>query len=1099
MNRSFNRSKTMKTRLLGGMLGAVTLLVAALPTLAEDIDLFVQPAAEDGGAPNVLILLDNTGNWGRDVPGPENVPIWTNEVAAIIETLEGLPLDDDGFSARFRLGLMMFTETGDPNNNVDGAYVRAAIRDMNADNKAKYIDLFNELEVVYDRSNSGKAGLAMAEAYKYFNGDPPVAGNLKYKTDFTSNFIEKCVTTCIPQCVTEVDPTTGLPVEVCTEQCTEDCTPRYASNAVYSLPDNALNQFAGSPYNRPAARGTCGRNYIIYISNGAAQDSANDNQRAAELLAAAAQAAGIDGATSEIPISPTGSQRNMADEWSRFLHRSEHEVVTYTVDVDKAVTGQGPGWSALLKSMARVSSGRYFDVSSGDGGAEIADALGRIFSEVLAVNSVFASVSLPVSVNTQDIYLNQLYVGMFRPDGSALPRWHGNLKQYKLGLVDNRLRTLDADDQSAINAQTAFINECARSYWSSADSYWSFDAQGDCLAVPNSDNSNAPDGNIVQKGAQAQKLRAMSAAGRVMKTCVGDCAELLEFDASLDPALLGAVDAVDRDLLVGWHRGKDNKDPDEDGDLDFNEMRPSAHGDVIHSKPVAINFEADPAQPPRVVVFYGANDGNLRAINGNRTTAFAGVEAGSEFWSFVPPEFFPNVKRLRDNDPKIEFTGSPDAEIREPKPYGMDGPINAYVDDENVWIQATMRRGGRTVYAFDVSGIAGTVDPDGLSLQPELMWKIGCDDTGCVDGFEDIGQTWSAPRNLKTAGYTASGEASPMLIMGGGYDPCEDIDPSTCDENATGRYIYLLDAESGALLKTFETDRPVVGDVFVVPDKSNPLYAAYVYAADMGGNVYRISGPAGAKLTLSNPESDTWVITKVASLGCDDTAPCNANRKFMFSPDVVEDNGIYYLLVGSGDREKPVRNFAVAYDTVNYFFMLKDNPQDPSWLSSEQDNCGGLDIICLDSLVFIDNASSPPEVSPEPEDLASAKGWYLGLYDHEQVVTASITVFGVTTFSTHTPTPPVADVCTSNLGTARVYNVRFRNAAPPAPANNRDGVIAGGGLPPSPVAGQVTLDNGVTVPFIIGADPASPLEAALPTPPSSAQQPKAIMYWFIDK
>jgi hypothetical protein len=209
MNRNFNRSKTMKTRLLGGMLGAAALLVAALPALAEDIDLFVQPAVEDGGAPNVLILLDNTGNWGRDVPGPENVPIWTNEVAAIIETLEGLPLDEDGVSARFRLGLMMFTETGELNNTVDGAYVRAAIRDMNADNKAKYIDLFNELEVVYDRSNSGKAGLAMAEAYKYFNGDPPVAGNLKYKTDFTSNFIEKCVTNCVQQCTTEIDPTTG--------------------------------------------------------------------------------------------------------------------------------------------------------------------------------------------------------------------------------------------------------------------------------------------------------------------------------------------------------------------------------------------------------------------------------------------------------------------------------------------------------------------------------------------------------------------------------------------------------------------------------------------------------------------------------------------------------------------------------------------------------------------------------------------------------------------------------------------------------------------------------------------------------------------------
>ncbi len=45
-------------------------------------------------------------------------------------------------------------------------------------------------------------------------------------------------------------------------------------------------------------------------------------------------------------------------------------------------------------------------------------------------------------------------------------------------------------------------------------------------------------------------------------------------------------------------------------------MRPSAHGDVVHSRPIAINFGTDAA--PKVVVFYGGNDGVLRAVNGNR-------------------------------------------------------------------------------------------------------------------------------------------------------------------------------------------------------------------------------------------------------------------------------------------------------------------------------------------------------------------------------------------------------------------------------------------------------------------------------------------------
>ncbi len=97
------------------------------------------------------------------------------------------------------------------------------------------------------------------------------------------------------------------------------------------------------------------------------------------------------------------------------MKKSSQAITTYTVDVDKVTNGQGPGWTALLKSMAGVSGGKYFDVSSGNGGAQVADALGRIFSEIQAVNSVFASVSLPVSVNTEGTYLNQVYVGMFRP------------------------------------------------------------------------------------------------------------------------------------------------------------------------------------------------------------------------------------------------------------------------------------------------------------------------------------------------------------------------------------------------------------------------------------------------------------------------------------------------------------------------------------------------------------------------------------------------------------------------------------------------------------------------------------------------------------
>lgn len=341
-----------------------------------------------------------------------------------------------------------------------------------------------------------------------------------------------------------------------------------------------------------------------------------------------------------------------------------------------------------------------------------------------------------------------------------------------------------------------------------------------------------------------------------------------------------------------------------------------------------------------------------------------------------------------------------------------------------------------------------------------------------------------------------------MLIMGGGYDTCEDADPVSddCRDNGKGQRIYVLDAATGKLLKEFETDRGVVSDVFVINETGTGL-AKWAYAADLGGNVYRISG-ATANEPIGTVDPAKWTMTKIAALGCATPSDCEDNRKFMFMPDIVQKNGTYYLLLGSGDREKPLGLnlpeadggkpfWPSAYETTNYFFMVMDNPASAEWLESEETNCTTA-VICMDSLLGI-GASNP-----DPTLLAAKKGWYLELNEHEQVVTSGITVFGTTTFSTHTPFEPVAKQCIGTLGTARVYNVRFLNASARV-GEDRSAIISGGGLPPSPVAGQVTLDDGNTYPFIIGADANSPLESKLPESPSTGTQPKSLTYWYIEK
>ena len=131
-----------------------------------------------------------------------------------------------------------------------------------------------------------------------------------------------------------------------------------------------------------------------------------------------------------------------------------------------------------------------------------------------------------------------------------------------------------------------------------------------------------------------------------------------------------------------------------------------------------------------------------------------------------------------------------------------------------------MRRGGRTIYAFDVS----TIDTDPTS--PTLKWRNGCpnlaDDTGCTAGFEEIGQTWSAPKVLKATGYIgAPARRRPADVDRGRRlrhlrrRRPEHLQPRSTPR-ATGSTCST--PTPAQWLTEFTTDRGVVADVFVITD-----------------------------------------------------------------------------------------------------------------------------------------------------------------------------------------------------------------------------------------------------------------------------------------
>lgn len=451
---------------------------AQFDPVGDDTDIFLANPQIAATRPNILFFVDNTANWNT---------AFSIEKQALINTAQNLITD------AFNVGMSMFVETGSPNDNIDGGYIRYGVRQMTPTNKAAFIAMLNALDQLGDKGNNATYSLAMDEMFRYFAGKPAYSGFGKVKRD-------------------------------------------YAGNTVYNpfaatLGGSALTSATSQTYVSPIVSG-CQKNFIIYISNGPAGDNSSSLDTARGFITAH-----NDNVTPPvIPLTPSGEQALWADEYANLMATKDcapaidgvQNVFTYTIDVLPPTTGSGPDHTALLRSMADKGRGRYFAVNSIADTSQLENILRTIFQEVQAVNSVFASVALPVSVNVRGTNLNQVYIGQFRPDTAKGPRWFGNLKMYKIGQdAAGNAFLVDTDGNRAENAATGFISPNAKSFWTATSSFWNHRNPDENGAGGVSD---LPDGDLVEKGGAAQRVRARYAtdqALRQMYTCVsgaGFCA-----------------------------------------------------------------------------------------------------------------------------------------------------------------------------------------------------------------------------------------------------------------------------------------------------------------------------------------------------------------------------------------------------------------------------------------------------------------------------------------------------------------------------------------------------------------------------------------------
>jgi type IV pilus assembly protein PilY1 len=994
-----------------GVLALVAVL-AAPAVHAEDIDLFVVRPAETAAAPNLMIMLDNSANWARQAQQwPDNGGTQGSaELQAWINILSS-PLNAN-------VGLALYNKVG----NENGGYIRFGIRDVSSTgsgpaNRTALVNILglikaninDPIEKVND--NGGEAA-ALYEVYKYYKGMRPFRGPLSADTpnaDKGNNSGSSAGRTAFGQGLT----------------------------ANFALKPNG--DYEGAPVN------TCGRNYVIFIVNNA-QGNIPTGQQTFESTSAGTSLPPIEGVTDV----------SWTDEWARFLYNNGISV--YILDAYNAQ--QNVSHTRVLQRAADIAGGRYFPVKNQ---RDIELAIEDILAEIRAINTTFAAASLPISATNRSQNLNQVFIGMFRPADVNEPRWMGNLKQYQLGKTATGVDLVDRLGKDAVSSQTGFVSDCAVSLWTTGSgSYWENVtanrlARSGCLNYPTVEGvlggewSDSPDGPTVEKGGVAEVLRKGNnpPATNTSPTWTNN-RTILTYSSSSSTKLTPLTTAATSwsSTLHDWVLGID--DPAIGATEFINtsnsaRTRASIHGDVIHSRPLPVNYGGTTG----VTVYYGTNDGMLRAVD---------AATGKERWAYVAPEHFANYQRLHDNTPVLTFQNADPTTSATSKKYFFDGSIGIYQKEDNskVWIFPSMRRGGRMLYAFNVT------DP----ASPVLKWRVGCpnqtDNTGCTSTeFEAMGQTWSLPSVAYLKGFSST---IPVVMVGGGYDGCEDADAAfpTCN-NRKGKAVYVLNGDTGAVIRKFvptEDAGSFTADL-ALADANGDGSVDHAYAADTKGNIYRMDFSDSANAPVAD---GSWIMRRVAYTS-------GAGRKFLYPPSLLRVGTKMYVALGSGDRERPLLN-NYPYDTqvVNRFYVLLDDLtiRDPSASATPLDTDPGMKNFTTLASTSCDESGVLPT--------SGLKGWFMDLPNRgEQVVTSALIAAGMVAFNTNRAVPTAeAAACAAPLGEARGYWLNLVNASGAIAAGNktcggdRSSVFVGGGLTPSPTLARVVIGDRVTT-VAIGA------------------------------
>ncbi len=699
---------------------------------------------------------------------------------------------------------------------------------------------------------------------------------------------------------------------------------------------------------------------------------------------------------------------------AEFLHmedqndslESDQTVTTYTIGFNLEDTDPD-----FLIDVAAAGGGSF---NTADTAEELADVFETILSEILARSTSFTAPAVSVNAFNKLYHDNDVYFSLFLPARST--RWNGNLKKYMIcegneGDTCTRGEILDASTpaMAALGANNTFVPE-SRSYW-----------------------SLTADGGEVQVGGAGENIPSYTS--RVVYTYTGgddpsdttlatDANRITDDDANNaadDPlrVLLGAGSITDGEYsdLIYWILGRDVADEDDDGSTSDDRW---GFADPLHSQPLVVTYGKDGNEEPIKKIFIGTNEGVLRMIN---------AASGVEEWSFIPPAMLELQRQMKTNANGDHL-------------YGMDGDLTVYSHDadgdgiiepptDKVWLFSGMRRGGRNIYALDVTPGATLTNATATGgITPKLKWRI---EGGTTTGFESLGQTWSSPQVVR---IPYAGGAKDALVFGGGYHISQDAGFATA---TVGNAVYAVDivdgsliwsvggASSGASVELAAMNYPIPSDLALM-DSNQDRLVDRVYVGDLGGQVWRLDIQAsGSGSTASGARLAT-----VSSAASD-----SEKRKFFYAPDVAQVYDADYsanpeydlVIITSGDRADPTET--VVHNRVYAFrdYNISGNiPGDFTPLVPAND--------LYDATANLVQQGTDAEKTAAIEALNAKSGWFIDLSEDgtwigEKGLSSPIILDNRVFFTTYIPgaNTNADDTCGSPVeGFGRLYAVDILNA-----------------------------------------------------------------------